>query len=261
VTNTPRLFNLHLLRVLVTRPKPQGFALCQRIEANQGHAIYLPTIEIQPPQDISVFRQGLARIDQQDWLIFVSPQAVYACAGVIVPPQVKIAAVGKGTAQALHAAQWPVVVYPVSDWSSEGLLAIPEFQVVAGKKITIVCGEGGRELLANTLTARGAWVSLLIAYRRALPEIDVNYYLHLLEERQLDAVVCTSGEGLKNLQTLLGEAAQPYLLSLPLVVVSERMQALAQSVGFKIIVLAKNASHEAILEALATIRKQVCPTR
>ena len=64
--NYSNCFNLQSLRVLVTRPRPQGQALCEHIEACHGQAIYLPTIDIKPPLDSHAFQQGITHIDQQD---------------------------------------------------------------------------------------------------------------------------------------------------------------------------------------------------
>lgn len=252
------------LRVLVTRPEPQGPLLCEQIERYHGKAIYFPVIIIEPPQDKTKLDQGIAKIDQQDWLIFISPQAVYACAEKIhtywpkFPPKVRVAAVGQGTAQALKTANLPVDLYPADEWNSEGLLASEALSAIEGKKVTLFRGEGGRELLANVLGERGAKVSHVIAYRRSLPRVDVSSFVDLFQDGKIDVIVCSSGEGVQNLHILLVKEIGANLLDMPLVVVSERMKTLAESLGFQRIWVAKNASHGAMLNILAEIRKHLC---
>ena len=55
---------------------------------------------------------------------------------------------------------------------SEGLLALPELANVAGNRIVIFRGAGGRELLHSMLAARGARVEQIECYRRARPVTD-----------------------------------------------------------------------------------------
>lgn len=247
--------NLNNLSVMVTRPQPAGEILCQHIEAAGGKAIYFPTIVFSSLTDTDIFKEQIATLDQQDWLIFISPQAVYASSEIIhaqwahFPKQVKIAALGLGTAKALKAAKLPVDIYPETSWHSEGVLDLPVFKKCQGKKITLFQGEGGREHLAPHLSARGAAVSLAIAYRRCRPSIAVDHYVNLLHQHQIDCIVCTSSLGLSHLKALL-ESAWDSLRLVPIILVSQRLAVFAEQLGFKKILLANNASHDAIIEAL-----------
>jgi uncharacterized protein HemX/uroporphyrinogen-III synthase len=248
----------HPLQVMVTRPLPAGAVLCEMIDAAGDHAIYFPTLTFVKPTDSAVVEQQIRALDQYDWLIFISPQAVYASQDSIhahwpeLPKHVKIAAVGAGTAAALHSAQLTVSAFPSTEWNSEGLLALPEFQTVAGKKIALISGAGGREYLAENLVARDAEVISIAVYQRALPDVVTTDYVNLLQVQKIDVVVCTSGEGLRNLKTLL-QAAWLDLQNVLLVVISAKMQTLARTLGFHKIFLAKNAGHSAIMDALSQI--------
>lgn len=165
------------------------------------------------------------------------------------PPHLKIAAVGAGTAKALQLAKLPVDVYPIESWSSEGLLDLPAFSALSGQTVGLFQGEGGRETLADNLVARGAKVTHFIAYRRIMPEYDVGPYVSLVLSHQIDIIVCTSGEGLHNLKKQL-QKAWPTLQNVPIVVISQRMVELARHLAFRKVVMAKNASHDAIMETL-----------
>jgi uroporphyrinogen-III synthase len=240
--------------ILVTRPMPQGEILCEKLRALNGNAIAFPTIDIKPLQDYTPLKEQIAQLDQYDWLIFVSPQAVQHChallhaAWPVLPSELKIAAVGLGTANALQAVNLPVTACP-TQWSSEGLLSMPLLQQVQGLRIVIVSGEGGRELLAETLAERGAEIIRMITYRRCLPVYqNITDYLALFQARKIDIIVVTSGEGLHNLITLIGDVE--LIRTLPLVVMSERLVGIAEEFRFKQIILADNASDTAIIDAL-----------
>ncbi|OGT63115.1 MAG: hypothetical protein A3E85_04015 [Gammaproteobacteria bacterium RIFCSPHIGHO2_12_FULL_45_12] len=245
------------MTVLVTRPRRPGQVLCRLLEAANAVAMHLPTLDFLPPHDIDALRLALLQLGEQDWLIFVSPQAVSESVPAIraawpcFPSTVKFAAIGAGTKAALQQAGYHVAVCPELNWQSEGLLALPAFQSLTGQKMAIICGEGGRDLLARTLAARGARVTPVVAYRRVLPTMDVRPYRSALSQGKIEVMVATSCEGVKNLKTLMGEQAWPLLKVIPLLVISERMKASAQAEGFQVVWVARNASHEAILAVLA----------
>ena len=251
------------LRVLVTRPGFKGNELCSCIDAEGGQAIYFPTIVFTPPPDPDLFQEAINKLGVQDWLIFISPQAVYASIPAIrrawpqFPTQVKFAAVGAGTAQALHEAGYNITVYPMDTWSAEGLLAMPEFQSVADKCIALVRGEGGREILDQVLTTRGAHVTPVIAYQRSLPQVIVHPYLALVEQQAIDVIICTSAQGVQNLKTLLGPTIWPILRNIPLLVISERIKMLARDLDFQTIWVARNARHDTLLEVLVQRRNEL----
>lgn len=241
---------MYSARILVTRPSPQGEALCAALRAVGAAPIFFPTLQIVPQplqQPVHTMIAGC---------IFMSPQAVWTSfPSLHLPSTAWIAAVGAGTAQALHEAGIASVIYPEQDWSSEGLLQLPKLQAVQGQEIALVCGAGGRPLLAETLQARGAIVHHWISYRRELPVYaDLENYLDLFRQQKVDMIVCTSGESLQNLLRLVDSLPASFILSVPLIVVSSRLATLAQQYKFQQIFVAENASHSAII----TIGNQIC---
>lgn len=228
----PSLASLH---ILVTRPKPQGKMLCEKIRELGGDPIYFPTIEIKSIP-------CSAPTKHYDWVVFVSPQAVYHGAHLLKDPLPNIAAVGAGTAKLLEEMHLPVTLFPATEWSSEGLLNLSEFQQCQGKNIAIVKGEGGRDHLSSQLRARGAIIDHLDVYQRLLP---TQPNLKLLTDQKIDIIVCTSGDGLQNLLILWKDAVHQ-----PLLVVSQRIAELARQLGFKEVHVANNASHEEIIRGI-----------
>lgn len=254
--------NLHDMHIMVTRPPPAGLLLCKLIEEKGGRAMHFPTIAFVKPQDEHAFYQALTLLHQQEWIIFVSPQAVYHCLFAMralqlhFPSHLKFAAIGASTAKALQEAGYPIVLYPDEDWTTEGLLQLPAFQSVASKNVAIVRGDGGREFLDNMLVIRGAHVLPIIAYQRVLPQINANEYLNVLRKDMIHVIVCMSFESIRNLQLLLGEGFL-LLKNTPLLVASNRIKELARGLGFQTIWVAKNASSDAILEILSEKRKEI----
>lgn len=253
------LADRHTPHVLVTRPGPAGRELCQRIDEMGYHAIHFPTIDFAPPQDMTAFDQAVNALGEMEWLLFVSPYAVIASVPAIrrawpqFAPHVKFAAIGAGTAAALAEAGYEAI-HPAEEWNSEGLLDMPDFQRPAGKKIAIIRGEGGREILDKILQERGAQVLPVIAYQRVLPSVDVQPVLRLMEAHEIDVIVCASFDAVRNLTILLKDADGEYLRRIPLIVMSERIKILAQDLGYQTIWITRNASQDAVLEILAQKR-------
>lgn len=249
--------SLNGLTVLVTRPEHQANPLCQLIEQHGGHAIRCPALVIDEPQDWTPALTILNRLDDYDLAIFTSVNAVERAMPLIqqrggIPPRLEIAAIGKATAQSLARHGVTAPMQPAQSFTSETLLTLLRFQTatVQGQAIVIVGGEGGRGLLAETLTARGAQVDQARVYRRSRPSADRTALLEGWQRGHIGAVVVTSGESLLNLFDLLGAAGQDYLQKTPLIVVSARIQHIAADRGCRHILIAQEASDDAIITAL-----------
>ena len=197
--------------ILVTRPAEQAAGLSRMIRDAGGTPFVFPAIEIKEPSDPERFAGILSRLEEFDLAIFVSPTAVaraweYLGAKRSWPQNLRVAAVGQGSAKALLDRGFHEVIAPSDQSDSEGLLALTAMQAVAGKRIVIFRGEGGRELLAQTLAQRGAQVVYAECYRRAKPDVDIAPLLQRHSQQKLSAIILTSRESLANLREMLGEA-------------------------------------------------------
>jgi uroporphyrinogen-III synthase len=241
--------------VLVTRPAQQARTLCALIEGAGGRAHVMPVIEIAGPRDPQALAELLAQLDRFDIAVFISSNAVHrACAALAErgwPASVRLAAVGRGSAAALAEHGLHAHIRPPRDFSSEGLLALDELQHVAGLRVIIFRGEDGRELLADTLRARGAEVSYAEVYRRVLPPQGYAELQRIATTQYIDTIVVSSNEGLHNLYLLAGEAQRRWLLERQLIVISGRMARLAGELGFRHPArVAAEASDDGLLAAI-----------
>lgn len=220
--------------VLVTRPRQQAAGLVQAIHAAGGAAFAFPALVIEAVT-LAALGASLATLGDADIILFISPNAAQFGMAAIqtaghLPPAAQIFAVGPGTAQALQAQGVSGVITP-SGQDSEALLALPQLQVVDGRRVVIVRGVGGNALLAETLIARGADVNFLECYRRCRPRADAVPLLACWQSGGIDAVTVTSAETLHNLATLLGEAGAPLLANTPLFAPHEKIAEAARRFG------------------------------
>jgi uroporphyrinogen-III synthase len=236
------------LSFLVTRPEHQAQDLIWLLEKLGGTCILFPTLTITPlPANITA-AQLSGRVDK---VIFTSANAV----SPVMPHWQDIQAdavfaIGPGTANAL--AEFSIDAQQPADqqFNSEGLLALPALGDVAGQRIVIFSGEGGRALLLETLQQRGAQVEKIAVYRREVATPTQP----LPELKNIDLIISTSGESLTAL-TQLYAASTNELRQRPLLVISPTMAVLAQELGFSgEIIVAENSSDAAIVEAILAWR-------
>lgn len=254
--------SLQFTRILITRPEHQAHTLAAMIKAAAGEVILFPTIAIEPVADRSSLLQTLSQLDQYDIVIFISANAVNYSSDILRKFWAKfankplLAAIGPATAKALTQLGMPVTITPNHTYNSEALLALAELQNSTNKKILIVTGADGNDVLAKTLCQRGAQVTTAIAYQRVLPPADTTSLVNYWQQPGIDIVVCTSSHGLKNLYNLLQDAKH-LLLQTPLIVISQSMLAYAKSLRWQVTpIVAKNATDEAIFTALKMWRQQ-----
>jgi len=248
--------------VLVTRAAHQADPLCESIAAHGGLPISFPAIEIREPKDIVQTRKHLAHLSSFDLAIFISPNAV-RCGLALLEDQatlgtLAIGAVGKSTARALAQAGIAVNIVPQDRSDSEALLMASELTNVAGQRIAIFRGDGGRPLLGDTLQQRGAEVVYIEVYHRAQPDADEAKLLAFWQQ-SVQIVTATSNDVLNNLVAMLGIVGMKKLRTTPLVVISERMRIRAQELGCRHVILACGADDQSVLEAISNWIKRQNP--
>ncbi len=255
--------------VLVTRPREHADRLCDLIEGEGGTALRFPALEIAPRPDHGYTPEQVATFDI---VIFVSLNAVKHGAALLPPlpddedaaPDSRrpaIAAVGPSTARALRAAGHACDIQADQGFSSEALLAEPELASVADRRILIVRGHGGRELLGKVLTERGAEVHFAEVYERTAPAAADGPVMQAMLDGRIDAVTATSVEILSNVFDAFEGMSRHALLDTQLVTISDRVVQKAAELGFKKpAITAAGPDDRALLEALLQWRQTPTPS-
>ncbi|MDD2929085.1 MAG: uroporphyrinogen-III synthase [Sideroxydans sp.] len=222
------------LNIVVTRPRDQAEGLAASLQTLGANPVMLPLLEVAPAADQAALQAFVRHAAACQLLIFISPNAVrYGMAALQhVPEQVRVAAVGLGTARALHEQHVLHVIAPTARFDSEGLLALPELLQVSGWHIAILRGDGGRELLGETLASRGAQVEYVTCYQRSKPALDAAAWL----AARPDVITVTSSEALMHMWQGLGETAATLARTTMLCVAHPRIAELAHSQGWQHVV-------------------------
>ncbi len=244
--------------VLVTRPSHLADELAAAVTAAGGRVIAFPVIDI-VPEDPGVIDSAMARLAPPDIVIFISRNAVLY--GLDTPGSSKaaIAAIGPATRDALESAGRQVDIEPAGGFASEDLLAEPALADVAGKRIRIIRGKGGRELLADTLEQRGATVDYLDVYRREPHRFSGDELAALAGRWQagdVRFVTAMSVASLDNLLRLLPAACLENLAAAQLVTPSTRViQTALERIPSVPALLAKSPRATHMVEAMVAGRR------
>lgn len=237
--------------VLITRPSGQCEALASLVEAAGGRAFILPAMSIEPTRAASNWPSRLPDIGEYHLLIFVSRNAVKYGARYLPDYHADIAAVGPSTANSLQAAGYPASVVSEQGFTSEALLDHPSLQHMRAKRVLIVRGVGGRDLLEQSLTARGARVDYLEVYCRTeadIPATVLDRVRQELESGHIRFVTATSVQTLENTLLTLGDEARQLLGRSQLVSASDRVVQKAMELGIPTAEPASGPSDQDLLE-------------
>jgi uroporphyrinogen-III synthase len=224
--------------VIVTRPQRQAAGLAHKLAAVGATPIVWPAIVIRPPADRAALERAHAALADYDVAVFVSANAAEYGAPDPArwPRSLTIVAPGPGTAEALAAVGLGGARIPAASFDSEGMLALPALRAVAGKRVLVLRGEGGRGLLGETLAQRGARVDYVACYRRAAPQSGAAGLVEALRERRARALTLTSSEGLDNLLAAVGLEGGRLLARIPAFVPHPRIAARARRAGLDAVV-------------------------
>jgi uroporphyrinogen-III synthase len=196
-------------RVVVTRSRSQASALVGRLADLGADVVELPVIAVEDPPDHG---EALARSAHRlasgayQWVAFTSPNAVTRLMAQLgdrsVPPSVRWAAVGPGTAGALEDGGRPVDLVPEVSLA-EGLV-----EAFPGGDGTVLFprAETVRGTLAEGLRAKGWLVDEVVAYRTVAGEPTPAA---LAAAGGADAVVFTSSSTVARTLELLGAGGLP----------------------------------------------------
>jgi len=243
------------MQVLITRPLETGAVLTQKLTALGFRVVHFPVMQFKPTTQQETLKKSITHLSNYDIAIFVSQAAVRFTLSLIPKPAlipIRWAAIGPSTQNALNQFGISNIIVPSKPpFESEALLQTASLQkeVVFKKKVVIFRGNGGRNLLQDVLTNRGASVDCIEAYERTLPPPPDENILANWRKHPFDAIVLSSQDCLQHFLQLVGVDAT-WLKECQTVVVGLRMSTLANKLGFRRLLIADGADDASIIQTL-----------
>ena len=198
-------------RIVITRAAVQSEALSKELSALGAIPVVVPLVAFADPEDFTPLDRALADIEQFDWLIFTSGQAVRAVVArsktLNVPllrarSKQRVAAVGPASAEAARQAGIPVEY--VANTHNGVALADELGERLRGWNVLLPRSDRANPDLPAALKRLGAHVTEVVAYRTLEPnEVDTDN-LAKIASGEADAVLFFSPSAVQHFVELLG---------------------------------------------------------
>lgn len=221
-------------RLLVTRFAPHASRLADQLNAQGVFALAQPLLEIK--KSIEFNNVCFLFTKRYDYIIAVSSNAVDYTEQALSDKKWPVScyiAVGKTTQKKLQWVTKQHVSIPATDFTSEGVLQLPSLKDLVNKRVLILRGIGGRELLAQSLAERGAIVEYYQPYQRIALDLQGSRLVKQWQHQRINGAIISSVEILHRLFEVVPVRELKWLKTLVIYVPSVRIADQARKLGWE----------------------------
>ena len=202
--------------VVVTRAEGADGPLSRELKSLGLAVLLWPAVRVSAAR-LDALAAALTRVESFGWIVFASRHAVAAVLEQLPakPRDLRVAAVGKATAQVLRQRGWPVDLVP-DEASAASLIATFAAQLAPRERsVRVLYPASSRALptIAAGLTQLGADVTQVEAYRTEAAALDVAACREWIRRCGVGAVTFASPSAVTELEQALGEEDFGRLLS------------------------------------------------
>ncbi len=246
------------VRIVITRAAAQSDALARELTVRGAIPVVVPLVSFAEPEDFATLDAALAEIQQFDWIVLTSAQAVRA---VIkrgeelklnlsrTASKLRIACVGPMTADAAEKAGFRVEY--VAEMHTGAGLAAELGRRLQGAKVFLPRSDRANPDLPSALKRHGAVVTEVSAYRTLRPTAVDERNLRQIADGTADAVLFFSPSAVRHFAELFGSEQLPTLQDkLAIAAVGPVTARALCEVGVSSAVVATDTTASAVIEAL-----------
>lgn len=241
---------------MITRAASE--ALAQELSARGALPVVLPLVSFAEPGDFAPLDHAIAEMDQFDWVVLTSAQAVRAIVQRAAElqqalgradSQLRVACVGPVTAKAARNAKLPVE-YVALTHNGVGL-ADELGEKIRRKKVLLPRSDRANPDLPVALKQYGAQVTEVIAYRTVWPTKSDQDSLKEIVAGQADAILFFSPSAVQHFAVLTGAEKLRSIQDRPAVTAVGPVTAKAlREAGVERIVVASDTTAASVIDAL-----------
>ena len=200
--------------IVITRAPQQAPAFSRALADAGASVIHFPCVDFVAPKDWGPLDSALSRIQQFDWLVFTSQNAVLffrqrqfeidpARSG-LASRRPKIAALGAATAKISKDAGL-LPDFTASDARSGSEFVAAFAPLARGKKVLLPQSDHAGDGVAASLSDAGAIVTSVVAYRTCVPELLDGNALDRIQREAADIIFFASPSAFHNFAQMIGD--------------------------------------------------------
>ncbi len=203
-------------RVVLTRAHEKSTTLERALRKIGAKVSILACVEFCEADDFASLDDALRRINEFDWLVFTSQNAVkffsrrlreLRCDPInLSEPRPKVAAIGPTTRDAAIRGGWDVELI-AAGVRSGGEFASKMARGAKGKKILLPQSDLAAPHIAKRLRDAGAIVTAVVAYRTCVPKSFEGAQIDRIVREGADVIVFASPSSLRNFAQIVGREA------------------------------------------------------
>jgi uroporphyrinogen III methyltransferase/synthase len=198
--------------IVITRPEAQAGEMIDLLRQQGARVICFPTIKVVPPKSWQALDKTLEHLETYRWIIFTSANGVHfffkrlkeSGRDIRDLKGIRICTIGPATASTIANLGIRVDLVPDS-FISEGIVKAFEKQEVRGLKILLPRAETARDILPEGLSALGATVDVVTAYRTVSSGRSRAELEPLMTAGKIDVITFTSPSTVTNFIHIMGK--------------------------------------------------------
>lgn len=245
-------------KIVVTRARAQASTMVKKIEELGGLAIELPSIEIQKETNLSRLYEAFEHLQDYDWLIFTSVNAVDIFFAELQKNHldirslygIKICAIGPATRMRLEERGLIVELVP-DEFVAEGIIKKMASSVKAGERVLLPRARDARKILPEGIRQLGAELDEIYLYKSIISNNIDEEQLEEVKYGKVDYLTFTSSSTVKNFVNILGkDSIKDFNFRVKVACIGPVTAATAEEYGFTVDILADEYTIDGLLNAV-----------
>ncbi|CAL4325977.1 Uroporphyrinogen-III synthase [Buchnera aphidicola (Hyalopterus amygdali)] len=227
------------MKILIMRPSPEGEELVHYLNNAGIFSFHFSFFDFYPSTSKNRISKKIYDLYISDIILIFSKKSInyiniyFLKKKLIWPIYPKYYAIGESTAIFLSKYVQKKIFFPKDQENSENLLMLLYKNNLLKKKITLLQGRNGRNLIKKHLQQQGCDISIIECYKRIFKIIDFCKEVKKWRDLKINTILITSSEVLNKLNNEISILdKREWLFKCKIFVIGERLAGIAKKIGW-----------------------------